>query len=137
MKHPRVDKALQKLVTEASSHKFKSNKGCADVGVPIRHVIKGWSVILSVYEHDGKDHWHFSAQLYPRGRGSTKSDWSMLGYMTAVAQDLTGYPRDAPPIEPLTPLDTTHPNRVHHWAWHSDGSPIDPGISSSMQNVLS
>lgn len=137
MEHPHVTKTLGELVAEARSHKRKSSS-CVDMPAaqPDGATVKGWSIMLSVYEHDDIEHWHFSAMLYPKGRSSTKDDWNMLGYITATLQDLTGYPRDAPNIEPLTPFETTHPNRVHHWVWHSDGSPIDPRLMVQIQKIL-
>ena len=137
MKHPRIDKTLQGLVSEARLHKTKTT-ACWDPGAikPIRRLIKGWSILLSLTEHDGVDHWHFSAQLYPHGRSSTKADWKMLGYITAGVQTVTGCPLDGPDVEPLTPFETTDPNRVHHWAWHGDGSPIDPHAKAQLQAIL-
>jgi hypothetical protein len=82
--------------------------------------VQGWFFILSRYEEeDGRIHWHLSAALHPKGRGSSEKDWRWLGTMSAYL----GAPRD-PFIQPeegkgqLVEDPTLHPaNRPVHWNW--------------------
>ncbi len=80
----------------------------------------GWSFAISVNDYgrrapDGSDHYHLSAMLVPAGRGSEKHDWHFLGQALGV---LT---RMSEPLDPVTPIETTHPNAVHHWSWTPTG----------------
>ena len=48
----------------------------------------------------------------------------------------SGWQQDAaPPL--LTPFESTHPNRAHHWHWHSDGTAINPVLERAMRDALS
>lgn len=99
-----------------------------------RRDVTGWSFLLSIDRHSAVDCCHFSAQLQPVGRGSTTEDWSALGFFLAEITALTGYAGRPP--DPLTPIATTNPNSVLHWAWHSDGSPIDPRTLGLLKEVF-
>ena len=59
--------------------------------------------------------WCFSAQLYPKGRGSVGSDWELLGKMASAV----GVPEGEREMG-LT-VDTS-PNAVHKWMWVEDPS---------------
>ena len=74
--------------------------------------------------------------LYPPGRSSKGLDWEVLGFMVRQVECDTGYPEERDPPEPLTPLEVTHPNRAHHWAWNSDGSPLDPEFEKALRAFL-
>lgn len=73
-------------------------------GAVVLRVVCGWEFGLSCNEN----RWHFSAKLFPQGRGSTEKDWHYLGRVLAEV---------GAPEQPLTPFETTDPNAVHHWDW--------------------
>jgi len=91
----------------------------------------GWSLGLDVTAHPSArssilcEHFWLSAQLHPTGRSSTPSDWQNLGALVQAIVAATGYPAEAPAVEPVVPIEDAHPNNTHHWLWHSDGSPIE------------
>lgn len=92
----------------------------------VSRVFGGWEWCVSCGTHapNAVEHWHISAMLYPKGRGSREHDWEILGYvMHLLYSKSTGVTGDAP--LPITPFETTHPNRPHHWVWHNDRSPVD------------
>jgi hypothetical protein len=110
-------------------------------GVPPKESLivngSGWSFALSINEFgsaasDGSDHWHFSACLQPVGRGSTVDDWEFLG-MACARVGMDGDTAD----HPVTPFDTTHPNKVHHWAWSgSRDSVVNADLRERMAKAL-
>lgn len=83
----------------------------------------GWSFAISVNDYgtrapDGSDAYHLSAMLVPAGRSSEDHDWRFLGQAIGVLARTT----EPPPF--VTPIETTHPNAVHHWAWTPTGYDI-------------
>ena len=74
--------------------------------VPVMRIVSGWQIGLS--RRRGRDGflWHMSALLWPKGRGSNDSDWSMLGRIAAHV--------GAPETPTLVPDD---PGHAHHWSW--------------------
>ena len=130
--------ALERLV-KAARKKSLDAPGCAAPGglEMLGRVEAGaWSLMLGIHLHDGIEHWHFSAMLFPKGRSSTERDWENLGYLSAGIVGLSGYPTDGPKVDPLTPFETTPPNAVHHWAWHADASPLDEKVLRLLKEVL-
>ena len=130
--------ALERLV-KAARKKSRDAPGCAAPGglEMLGRVKAGaWSLMLGIHRHDGIEHWHFSAMLFPQGRSSVEKDWENLGYLSAGIVDLSGYPIDGPHVDPLTPFETTPPNAVHHWAWHADASPLDEKVLRLLKEVL-
>lgn len=105
--------------------------------VPVGEVALGWSFQVDMYRHDGTEHWGLSVKLFPFGRGSSERDWQVLGSMLALIVKSTGYPAERPMPEPLTPIETTHPNATLHWMWHADGSEVDPMILEMTAAILS
>jgi len=105
--------------------------------VPVGEVAFGWSFLVDVYRHEGTEHWGLSAKLTPFGRGSTEKDWGVLGSMLALVVKGSGYPDSAREVEPLTPIETTHPNATLHWMWHADGSVVDPMVREMTTAILS
>jgi len=104
--------------------------------VPVGEVAFGWSFLVDVYRHDGTEHWGLSAKLVPFGRGSTEKDWRVLGSMLSLVVKGSGYPAERPMPEPLTPIETTHPNATLHWMWHADGSAVDPMVRDMTAAIL-
>jgi hypothetical protein len=104
--------------------------------IPVGEAAFGWSFLVDVYRHDGTEHWGMSAKLVPFGRGSSEKDWQVLGSMLALVVKGSGYPATQMP-DPLTPIETTHPNATLHWMWHADGSEVDPMVREMIAAVLS
>lgn len=99
--------------------------------------IEGWGVALSISRHDDIEHWHLSAVLVPRGRSSTEADWETLGRLSFSIVQASGCADVQEILDGiLTPLETTHPNAVHHWAWHPDSSPLDPEAVRQMKDIF-
>lgn len=98
-------------------------------------VANGWKLILTRHTDTAlhtTECWHFSASLYPMGRGSTDEDWTMLGRLLAhVHQGHQGEPTL------ITDMHETHPNAVHHWVWHPDGSacPLAAALSATAAKI--
>ena len=70
-------------------------------------VVGGWEFLLSRAEYEDKViHWHLSALLYPKGRGSSEEDWRFVGQVAAYL--------GAPKEPMIVPED---PNRTIHWHW--------------------
>lgn len=67
-------------------------------------VVCGWTFGLSLQLGE----WHFSAELFPKGRSSIDNDWHYLGRVLKKV---------GAPEQPITPFETTPPNAVHHWHW--------------------
>lgn len=128
------------LYWDAARNRRHVPRCCGDPNVTSERVlVAGWSFILTIERHASDatsdrntDCIHFSAQLHPPGRGSTKRDWENLGYFVSQIEAAGG----AKNVQPLTPLESTHPNRVFHWHWHSDGSPIPERVLGNMLAVL-
>ncbi len=72
----------------------------------------GWQVGVSKDRVGDRDKWHFSAILFPHGRGSTTEDWDRLGKMVAVVQTEAGLTG-----EPVTNAETAAPDAVQHFIW--------------------
>ena len=98
--------------------------------------VAGWSLMLGIFRHDDVGHWHLSAMLWPKNRSSAMDDWHMLGRLLQCVVGHSDYPDDAPEIEPLTPFKSTPPSAVHRWAWHADGSRLDPAAEAMLKKVL-
>jgi hypothetical protein len=135
--HPKLCAAADRLVSRAREKQIVAD-ACFGPEAPetAREDVAGWSFILGTHRHDGIEHWHLSARMQPIGRGSKRLDWGVLGFMVGQIQEQSGHPTDSEPPEPLTPFETTHPNRAHHWAWHSDGSPLDPATEEQLRAIL-
>lgn len=84
--------------------------------LPVLEVVDGWQIAISRIERAKVVLWDFSAQLYPKGRGSTVHDWGRLGGLLALVADATG--KDGMPPEPGSV--TTSPNAVHHFIWSQE-----------------
>lgn len=84
----------------------------------------GWTLILTCDPCAHGKRWHFSAKLYPAGRGSDADDWQILGVILAAVSLASGHPTQDTPIAPIVPFAEEHPNAAHHFAWHEDGSPV-------------
>jgi hypothetical protein len=139
MTKTKMNSALEQLIKDARK-KSKDASGCADMGglEMLGRVMAGaWSLMLGIHRHDGIEHWHFSAMLFPKGRSSTEQDWEDLGYLIAGVVGRSGYPTNGPDVHPLTPFETTNPNSVHHWAWHTDGTPLDPAALQALKEMMS
>lgn len=102
-----------------------------DVGPPrpASATILGWHCSLSLVVYgDGQQGWHFSAQLYPRGRSSVEADWGILGRITAAV----GTPR-----EPLLPIEDTDPNAPHHYTWFDPETETSRKVVEKMRTLMS
>lgn len=136
---PALRELAARLVLSARENQ-EDAEGCSGPVPPTEPVMgdaAGWSFLLDTHKHDGTEHWHFSARMQPIGRGSKRLDWAVLGLVVAEVQERSGHPTHLDPPESLTPFETTHPNRAHHWAWHGDGSPLDPDHEAQLRALLS
>lgn len=102
----------------------------------VRKVVAGWSLVLSLHVHVGIECWHLSAKLDPLGRGSTETDWQVLGAIVAAITGLSGHPRTSSMPEAMPPIDGPNPNRAFHWSWHADGSPVLESYLATMREFL-
>lgn len=128
--------ALRRATGHLATHgASECTGGLSDGHRPPRIDFSGWSFLLSIDLHDGLQCCHFSAQLQPVGRSSTDEDWDVLGRFMSRIVSLTGYKGTEPP-EALTPVETTHPSRVLHWTWHSDGSQVSPAALEMLKATL-
>jgi hypothetical protein len=77
--------------------------------------LRGWGFIMDqdVAGLPGK---HFSAQLIPKGRGSTVDDWHFLMEVLALV---------GAPSEPLVPFASVDASDVHHWHWDAPDEVIE------------
>lgn len=135
----KLDRAVEQLVAGARAKTFDTGHCVAATGfdfrTPFRVQACGWSLLLGIHRHDGVEHWHFSALLWPQGRSSTEDDWIRIGRVAGALAAASGHPPDVQ-VDPLTPVETTPVNAVHHWVWHSDGSPLDPAAMRAFETVL-
>lgn len=125
-----------KLVREARSYN-DSRDQCLSSLPPPRiafKIVEGWSAALSATKHNGIECLHLSMKLHPPGRSSTSEDWKRLGALIARLLNATGW--EGGLIEPITPIESTHPNRTLHWAWHSDGSSLDEEMLKIMRKYF-
>jgi len=93
-----------------------------------------WSAVLDIYRHNGIEHWTLSCRLM--AKSSTEKDWGLLGRMVARFVDASGYPKDEY-VEPVVPMEEAHPEAIHYWIWHSDGSDVDRLVMDTMHSVIS
>lgn len=82
-------------------------------------VVDGWSLVLSRFPGGGPG-WLLSAKLSPYGRGSTELDWERIGEIIAAFAGELGHEPDL-----LTPLQTTHPNASHYWAFGAPKAEVE------------
>lgn len=130
-------RAIEGLVADARAKILDSpHCGMAPSGVLARTLTSGWSLLLGIFRHHGIEHWHLSAKLDPPGRSSSNDDWTTLGWIIARVTESSGTPQRLDDIQPLTPFESTHPNAVHHWAWHADGSSLDPVAEKALRGIL-
>ena len=94
-----------------------------------------WSVMLDTFRHDDIEHWVMSIKLATPS--STVQEWRLLGEITEAVIFTTGYPKDAPRVEPVIPIQEAHPTATLWWMWHSDGSAIDENAASLFKEVIS
>jgi len=130
------DDSIEALIAEARSKSIATER-CAILPLPeVPNVlVDGWSICLSVLQHKSTECWHLSIMLFPPGRSSSSEDWKKLGKLLAQVCHLIGYPGEEAP-DPITPIESTHPNLALHWHMHSDGSPIEERALAAMREFF-
>lgn len=113
---------IHDLVETAVRSRYTSVTNKCEAGnILAATLLRGWTLVLTVSEHDDIDHYHLST-MAPRGRAVTPVDLDNFERFFDALQretDSDGEPED------LTPNDAEE-SSIHHWAWHDDGSPVEP-----------
>lgn len=85
-----------------------------------------WSFGLTFDEP--KDHWGFSACLWPRGRSSELADWQLLGKWSRAIGMPEGCPCVGNTVE-------TQANAIHKWFWPIEGRTPQPEVASALETL--
>ncbi|KKL05138.1 hypothetical protein LCGC14_2609030, partial [marine sediment metagenome] len=109
------------------------NTGGSHLG-KVSGTLDPWSMKIDLLIHDRIGHWTLFALL--DASSSTERDWRLLGQITAAVIEATGYPQEAPRVEPLIPIAEVHPLTPLVWVWHSDGSAIDSVVADSLKGGM-
>jgi len=106
--------AVSRRLKALGKEKREAARKSASIVPTVRWHYGAWQFLLS---YDGAVRlWVFSAMLYPRGRGSVRDDWEILGMMTSAV----GSP---PGNEAMGDTLRTSPNAVHKWMWQDPPEP--------------
>lgn len=131
-----IDSFVADLITRARET-ARTSPSCT-MAHPVEAVpgrFDAWSVMLDTFRHDDIEHWVMSIRLTTPS--STMQEWRLLGEITETVISTTGYPKDAPRVDPIIPIQEAHPTATLWWAWHGDGSMIDESAASVFREVVS